>query len=142
MPEPVEQALNDALVERLRADARVFGLVAGRIYDEAPAGVAFPYVRIFEIESAPFDSSNTVSDELTISIRCYARDSAVGGKGKVVARRVMGAIKAALHRNELLIVPVGWRVVEFLERTSVVRTENDIITRVGVAVYAALVEPV
>ena len=141
MPEPVALAMQAALVTALRADGPVAALVGARVVDEPGQGIAFPYVRIYSIEAGRADTSNTLAAELTISIRAYARDSAKGGAGKVQAWRVLGAIHDALHRAEAAIAPAGWRLVEMIERTAVVREDADAKSMEGVAVYAALVEP-
>lgn len=142
MPEPVELAMQAALVAALRADGPLAALVGARVVDEPEQDIVFPYVRIYDIESAPADTSNTLAHDLTISIRAYTRKIATGGSGKVEARRIMGAIHDALHRQEASVTPAGWRLVELLQRTAVVREGDDAKTMEGVAVYAALVEPV
>ena len=141
MPEPEALAMQAALVATLRADAPLAVLVGARVVDQPGQDIAFPYVRIFDIEATRADTSNTLAAELTISIRAYTRDSATGGTGKVAAWRVLGAIHTALHRNEAALSLTGWRLVEMIERTAVVREDTDAKSMEGVAVYAALVEP-
>ncbi len=142
MPEPAPLAMQAALVVTLRADAATAGLVAARVVDEPEQDIAFPYVRIYSIEADRADTSNTLAENLTISIRVYARNSATGGTGKVQAWRVLGAIHAALHRQESAVAPTGWRLIELIELTAVVRDAADGKSKEGVAVYSALVEPV
>ena len=141
MAEPVALATQGALVATLRADATLAALVGARVVDEPKEDIDFPYVRIFEIEKSSADTSNTLADDLTISIRAYTRDQDRPGAGKVEAWRILGAINGALHRQEAALAPVGWRVVEILERSAVVREGNDAKSMEGVAIYAALVEP-
>lgn len=142
MAEPADLAMQAALVATLRADSALAALVGARVVDEPADGIAFPYVRILEIETAPADTSNTLADELTISIRAYTRRADVAGAGKVQARRILGAIRAALHRQESAVSPAGWRLVELLARTATVRDGGDGKSFEGVAVFSALMEPV
>ncbi len=130
-----------ALVATLRADAPVAALVGTRVVDQPEQAIDFPYLRIFDIEASRADTSNTLAAELTISIRVYTRNSASGGFGKVEAWRVLGAVHNALHRNEAALSLTGWRLVELIERTAVVRPDADGASMEGVAVYAALIQP-
>lgn len=140
MTEPVDLAMQGALVATLRADGPLGVLIGDRIVDEPDQDIVFPYLRIFGIEVARADTDDTLNFELTIAIRAYSRDMANGGGGKVEARRILGAVRDALHRAETALAPAGWRVVEIIELSAVYDEDADGKSIEGKAVYAALVE--
>lgn len=92
-------ALQQAAVAQLKGDATLSALVAARIYDEPPQGVAFPYVRIGNVDVTPFRDSCTTADELRLSIECHSRPNA----GRVEATRMAAAVRRSLDQAALTL---------------------------------------
>ena len=92
----VEAALQKAIVGRLKGDAPLTALVAGRVYDRVPAGAALPYVHIRSIQVV--DDGAECIDGAEVFIDLDAWSNAVG---KVEASRVASAVRKALHEVPL-----------------------------------------
>lgn len=93
-------ALQAALVAALRANAGVTALVSGRVYDEPPQGVAFPYVRIGTVDLSPLRLSGECTDEdIMLSVECHSRPAA----GRVDASRLAHAVRVALDGAALTV---------------------------------------
>ncbi|SLN36573.1 hypothetical protein AQS8620_01301 [Aquimixticola soesokkakensis] len=90
-------ALQKALVSRLKSDAALSALVSGRVYDEPPQSVTFPYVRIGNIDLRALRFSCGVDDDITFSIECYSRPTS----GRVEATRIAAAVRASLDDADL-----------------------------------------
>lgn len=94
----VEAALQKAIVARLKGDADLTALVAGRVYDRVPAGAAMPYVHLRNFQAV--DDGAECVDGLEVFIDIDVWSNAVG---KVEASRAAGAIRAALNYAPLTL---------------------------------------
>lgn len=92
-------ALQKALIAVLRANAGLSALVAARVYDEPPQSVAFPYVRIGNLDLSPERLSCVDDHNVTFSIEAHSRPPS----GRVQAARIADAIRAALNDQEAAI---------------------------------------
>lgn len=99
-------ALQAALVAALKANAGVAALVGARVYDEPPALVAFPYVRIGEIIINPVVTDGKKAFEATFGIEAYSRPVS----GRVEATRIADAVMVALEDTAPSLVgfTVAW----------------------------------
>lgn len=85
-----------AIVARLKAASAVTSIVGQRIYDRAPQNVTFPYLRLMDVSSVPFDAEALRGRDMLLQISVFSR-----AVGRVEARQVMAAINEALHRRDL-----------------------------------------
>ncbi len=84
--------LQGAVVSRLKADADVSSLIAGRVYDSVPVNAAFPYVSIgssFELQD---DADCQRAVEVSLRIDAWSRAT-----GFPEVLRIAAAVRAALH---------------------------------------------
>lgn len=87
-----------AIVAALKADAGVSALVGARVYDRPPQSVVYPYVRIGQTFTAPFDAQELRGSEIIMPIHCW-----VDGPRPVDARRLAAAVEKALHWVDLTL---------------------------------------
>lgn len=87
----VEAALQKAIVGKLKADAALNGIIAGRVYDRVPANAPLPYVHIRNFQSV--DDGAECIEGLEVYIDIDVWSNAVG---KVEASRAAGAVRSAL----------------------------------------------
>jgi hypothetical protein len=90
--------IQKAVVARLKAHSGVAALIAGRVYDRAPEGVAFPYVSIGPAFVTPFDAQAMRGTEVVLQLDVWSRKP-----GAVECRQIMAAINAALHWHDLAL---------------------------------------
>lgn len=99
-------ALQKALIARLRADAGIVALVAARVFDEPPQGVAFPYIRLgtFDVQALRMDCHTDT--DIMFSIEAHSRPIA----GRVQVTRIAEAIRTALDGADLTVTgfSVDW----------------------------------
>ena len=105
----------------LAANAGVASIVSGRIYDEPPQDVAFPYLRFNEITPTSFDTDTLEGAEVLISLEAHSRSAS----GRVEAAQIAEAVRAALHRKETLVTVAGFVLVELIYLTLSVTRDAD-----------------
>ncbi|HEV7229108.1 DUF3168 domain-containing protein [Brevundimonas sp.] len=85
-----EAGLIRAVIARLKADAGVDALLAGRVWDEAPVDAALPHIRIGRGESRPVGAEGCgVEQALTLT-------AVSGFRGSEEARAILAAVRACL----------------------------------------------
>lgn len=85
-----EAGLIKAVIARLKADAGVDALLAGRVWDEAPMDAALPHIRIGRGESRPVGAEGCgVEQALTLT-------AVSGFRGSEEARAILSAVRACL----------------------------------------------
>lgn len=105
-------ALQAAIVAALRADPAVAALVGGRVYDEPPEDVEFPYCRIGMTDLRILRLSGPwADDDVMLSVECHSRPLA----GRVEAARIAHAVRGALDGAALS--PAG-HALEWLQFTT------------------------
>lgn len=127
-------ALQAALVARLAADTDLAALVSGRIYDEPPQGVTFPYVRLGNMVVEPFRTDDRAAWRLTVRIDAYSRPVA----GRVQATQIAEAVIASL--DEQAVTVTGFRHAWTLFETSTVSREGDGKTYVAAMVFQTVLD--
>ena len=106
MADAPDIALQAALVSRLRADTDLAALVASRVYDQPPQKVAFPYVRIGDMDLSADRIGCFTDDDVTFSIECHSKPVA----GRVEAKRIAFAVRQCLDDADLTLTgfSVDW----------------------------------
>jgi len=86
--------LQKAVFAALGADAGVTALIGdpARIYDDAPAGAALPYVAIGEDIETDWSTATEAGSEHALTIHIWSR---AGGRKE--AKAILAAIRDALH---------------------------------------------
>lgn len=105
----------------LKADAGVTALVAGRIYDEPPQDVVFPYLRFNTIQPNAFDTDTAQGALVDITLEAHSRSAS----GRVEAVRIAEAVKEALHRQEASVTVAGFTLVELIFETISATRDSD-----------------
>lgn len=86
-----------AIVALLRGDAGVAALVGARVYDQAPASVAFPFVSLGPTLGQPaVETDGGEGFEVSVTLDVWSRSRA----GRVEAAQIMGAVVAAMNNAE------------------------------------------
>ncbi|MEN0652576.1 MULTISPECIES: DUF3168 domain-containing protein [Hyphobacterium] len=102
-----EAAFQDALIQHLSADAGVIALLGDppRVFDEEPAGAAYPYVTIGRgvSEDADGDGARVIEHRLTLHV--WVRHG-----GRREAKTIVDAMRTAGHEAALSLSG-GWRCV-------------------------------
>jgi len=120
----------------LAANSGVTDIVAGRIYDEPPQDVVFPYVRFNAITPNAFDTDTIEGAEVSISIEAHSRSAS----GRVEAAQIAEAIKAALHRQEASVTVAGFTLVELIYQTFSVTRDAEGRGFTAVILLQAMIE--
>ncbi len=128
--------LVSAVTAALLADADLVALVVGRVYGAAPVGSvpAMPYVNIASYQSLDDGASCTDESEAFIDIDVWVRDG-----GRLLAGRVMSAVRTALHLAPLDL-GVSQRLVEITYRDGRLFADPDGRTTHAVLTFRALTE--
>lgn len=90
--------LQGAIVARLKADAAVTALIAGRVYDAVPPNPTFPYVSFGPSDELSDDADCITGFEISMQIDCWSRSV-----GFPEVRRISDAVRAALVATDLPI---------------------------------------
>ena len=129
-----ERALQAAVLSRLRADAALSALVAGRIYDEPPASPSYPYLAIGRAESRPWGGVDGEGAEHALTLTCVSR---FGGAEE--AKAVIAAARAALHGADFALT--DHRLVNLRASFADVFRASDWRSTYGVLRLRAVTEP-
>ena len=129
-------ALQKGLRAALVADADITALVAGRIYDEPPQPVTFPYVRFGNINPNAFDTDTSLGALVDVSIEAHSRSPS----GRVEATQIAEAVRAALHRQETAITVTGFTLVELIFEVISVTRDNEGRGYTAVVLLQAMLE--
>lgn len=125
-------ALQKAIIAALKSDDDVAGLIAGRIYDRAPATVLKPYITIGPADLIAADADCIASDEITQQLDAWSIEP-----GFSECKRICGAVRKALRR--LQAEQDGLRF-EIEHQSTRVFTDADGITSHGVITVRATID--
>lgn len=129
-----EAGLIKAVIARLKADAGVGALLAGRVWDEAPMDAALPHLRIGRGESRPVGADGCgVEQALTLT-------AVSGFGGAEEARAILSAVRACL--NDAPLEADGVRAVSARVTFSDVFSSPDGARRYAVMRLRAVTEEV
>lgn len=135
MSDPSE-ALQRAIYDRLRSDAAVAALVAGRVFDLVPQDnpPAFPYVSFGAFQVLDDSAGCIDGAEVFVTLDVWSRS-----QGTVEAKRICAAVASALHEADLPL-DGEHRLVEITRNSSNVFMDADGLTAHGVITLRALTE--
>ena len=130
-----ELEMQGAIVARLKADAAVTTLVAGRIYDSVPANATFPYITLGPVDVIADDADCLTGLEVAQQIDCWSR-----AVGFPEVKKIVDAVRAALHDQESAM-PLASNGMAFFEHrnTRIVR-DPDGLTSHGILGFEAAIE--
>lgn len=81
-----------ALFAALRADADLTAIVGDRVFDHAPANVAFPCISFGRAAASDWSTATEDGVELLLTLHVWSK-----AKGKREALEIMDAVRAVLH---------------------------------------------
>lgn len=129
----VDLELQGAIINRLKADPAVTALVAGRVYDSVPQGAPFPYITYGPSDVLQDDADCIVAFDIDVQIDVWSR-----AVGFPEAKKIAGAVRAALHQVDL-VLPTNALV--FLEhRQTSMRRDPDGLTSHGLISLNSVIE--
>lgn len=127
-----ELEIQGAIVARLKADAGVAALVAGRVYDTVPANAVFPYVTI-----GPVDSVDDDADCITGLLVAQQIDVWSRAVGTPEAKKIVDAVRHALHDQEAAL-PLSSNGMAYFEcRNARINRDPDGLTSHGILSFEA-----
>jgi hypothetical protein len=128
-------ALRAAVHDTLVADAPLTALLGGpKVYDEAPAGVAFPYVTLGEARVTDFSTGSERGEEHQLTLHAWSRQG-----GHKEAHLIAGTLLQALDDAPLSVA--DHRLVNFRFALADVRREPDGRTYHALVRFRAVTEP-
>jgi hypothetical protein len=130
-----ELELQGAIVARLKADPAVAALIAGRVYDNVPQNAAFPYVTIGPVDSVGFDPDCITGFDVAQQIDCWSRSV-----GFPEVKKIVDAVRAALHDKEDAMPLSSNDMVFFEHRTTRINRDPDGLTSHGIIGFEAAIE--
>ena len=130
-----ELELQGAIVARLKADATVTALIAGRIYDSVPANGTFPYVTIGPVDVVADDADCLTGLEVAQQIDCWSR-----AVGFPEVKKIVDAVRAALHDQEGAMPLASNGMALFEHRNTRIVRDPDGLTSHGILGFEAAIE--
>lgn len=127
--------LQKALVGRLKADAGVTALVAGRVYDQPPPSPVFPYISIGPDQTLPDRADCYDGSEVTLQVDVWSR-----APGFPEAKRIAEAVRAALADAPLTLTGHSLVDIALVEARNL--RDPDGLTSHAALTFRALTEPV
>jgi hypothetical protein len=126
--------LQRAIVGRLKADATLTAIIAGRVYDQPPKGPQFPYVTLGDDQTVPDRGQGYDGSDVSLTIHTWSR-----AQGFPETKRMLEAIRASLTDAPLALT--GHRLIDLAMAESRALRDPDGITSHGVITFTALTEP-
>jgi hypothetical protein len=136
MPTSLEEALQRAIVARLKSDPVVAAFVAARVFDTAPADTAFPWIGLGEIQTVD-DGADDLDEAAEATATLHAWSRAVG---LVEPRALVGAMRKALL-SAALDLGDDWRDAGRSIPTTSTFLDADGKTGHGVVTLRVLADP-
>lgn len=127
--------LQTAIFQRLTTDAAVTAIVGDRIYDNAPAAGAFPYISFGPSYYSPADSEGIRARDETLQIDCWTDDHGKKRPCKILA----DAVKRSLHGYEVEFAGVNGLVEMEVTLVRVMDDPSESIVH-GVVQVTAMIE--
>jgi len=134
MPDPSLE-LQKAIVARLRADASLTALVAGRVYDAPPVNPTFPYVTLGEADVLVQRADSYDGSEVSMAVHGWSR-----AVGFPEVKRIAAAIRASLHEAPLVLAD-GERLVDVEVTDNRALRDPDGLSSHAVVSVRAFTEP-
>lgn len=128
--------LQKAIFAALTESAALTSLLGGaKIYDHAPANIAFPYVTFGRTSIYDWSTGTESGTEQLFTLHVWSK-----AKGKHEALEIMEAARAALDGAPLALE--GHRLVNLLFEYSEARFDDDLSVYHGLLRFRAVTEPV
>ncbi len=128
--------LQKAVFARLSASADLIAALGGpRIFDHAPAAVAFPYVTFGRTSAYDWSTGTEIGTEQLFTLHVWSKEL-----GKAQSLEILEAIRTALLSQPLEVA--GHAVASLREEFAEARFDEDIDVYHGLLRFRALLEPV
>lgn len=126
--------LQKAIFARLKADAALTGLLgASKIFDRAPANVAFPYVTFGRTSGFDWSTGTEDGNEHLFTLHFWSK-----AKGKAESLELIEAARAALHDAPLTLET--HHLVNLRQEFSEARFDEDLSLYHGLLRFRAVTE--
>lgn len=134
-------ALQRALIARLISAPEIAALVAGRVYDDPPPNVGFPFLRIGNIAVDPLRMDGHRDWSIAFGIEVHTNSEKSGKAGRASVTAICAAVVDVLDEREAEMPVDGFSLdwCEFL--TQVVSREADGKKHLGVVAFNASLAP-
>lgn len=127
-------ALQQAIIERLTADADVIAALGGaRVYDDVPLRGEFPCLTFGPSTVRDWSTASDSGQEHSVTVNVWSR-----GHGRKEALAVLAAVEAALDDASLTLD--GHRLINLRHESSDVRRDQDGETFLGIGRFRAVTE--
>lgn len=142
MAENPASALQRALVARLETAPEIAALVAGRVYDDPPPEVVFPYIEIGQIVVDPLRMDGHRDWTVAFGIEVHTSSEKSGKAGRALAAAICAAVVEVLDGREAELPVAGFSLdwCEFLTQT--VSREAGGKTHLGIVAFEAALAPI
>jgi hypothetical protein len=120
--------LQQAIYARLNGDNTLTSTLGAAVYDEAPDGVAFPYITIGQVTEAPNPTMGRTGRDLTVTLHIWSQ-----AKGYKQTKDIQNRIDALLEWWKPTVT--GWHSTVCQQEFFEVFRDEDGITRHGVSRY-------
>ena len=129
-------ALRQALYTAITGDAGVKALIGdpARIYDDVPAGAAFPFVTFGDSNIRDWSTMDGTGAEHTVTLNAWSRY-----EGHKEAQQILDALEALLH--DVSLAPGGHTLINMRFVSSQIIRDPDGATTHGVIRFRAVTEP-
>ena len=127
--------LQKAVFAALGGDAAVAAVVASRIFDHAPANVAFPYIAFGRTSLYDWSTGTESGSEQLFTLHVWSK-----AKGKKETLDIMEAARAVLDDQALDLE--GHQLVNMRLEFSEARYDEDLSVYHGLLRFRAVTEPI
>ncbi|WP_442578513.1 DUF3168 domain-containing protein [Mesorhizobium sp. ASY16-5R] len=128
--------LQKAIFVTLGSDAVLVALLdGGKIYDHAPAHVAFPYITFGRSNAFDWSTGTESGDEQIFTLHIWSK-----AQGKKETLAIMEQVKALLHGAPLELA--GFHLVSIRLEFSEARFDEDLSVHHGLMRFRALTEAI
>jgi hypothetical protein len=134
MPAPAAE-LQKAVFDALGADAALAALIGARIFDHAPANVAFPYITFGRTSFYDWSTGTESGAEQLFTLHVWSKE-----KGKQQTLQIMEIARARLHDAALTLDE--HHLVNLRLEFSEARYDEDLSVYHGLLRFRAVTEPV
>ncbi|QPC87215.1 DUF3168 domain-containing protein [Mesorhizobium sp. NBSH29] len=126
--------LQKAIFATLSGDGALAALVGGRIFDHAPASVAFPYITFGRTSVYDWSTASEGGSEQVFTLHVWSR-----AKGKLEVLSIMDRIRTKLDNAALVLA--GHHLVNLRNEYSEARHVDDLSLHQGLLRFRAVTEP-
>ncbi|QIG68373.1 putative tail protein [Rhizobium phage RHph_Y3_56_1] len=128
-----ELELQGALVGRLKADAPLTALVQGRVYDQPPSPVTYPYVTIGEAQTIRDDATCVSGGQVYLTLHAWSTKP-----GFPEVKQIADAVVESLHLAPIAL-PTN-RLISIMHRQTRTFRDADGLTSHAVIEFVANTE--